>query len=439
MKVLIPEGVPLANKGEEAIIRGIQDMLFPGESVEFGILDFVSQPVKQGDFTVFPYSWLYPYSRPMRAAPLNLPPLSLRMRFTKRLHALALPFGFLGAASCLTQKYDSIRQPLIDFFNAADYVILGHDGAWCLESTPILLAAKRRGKTAGILGSGTATPRGFIPTLLARIMYRRAIEAADFTFFRERTTYQMMKSFSGESAKVILAPDPAFAMRPASREAAQSILHSISWYKDAKTRNHPVVMVTVCENSVVFNQSFPECADITSRRDKHSSLIASLIDSLIAKTSARIIFLPHSIDQGRGNDLAVANDIRERMASSSGNVFILDRDLDPRLLKALVREADFLLGERTHSLIGAVSVCTPFAALTNPSDRRTHDILGDMCGCQNMILNMRGTTPEALQEKLMEIFNKRADIRQCLEATSATLRQQLQTVTHKIHETHRAP
>jgi len=48
LHILVADYVPIANKGEEAIVRGIEDMLSDGEAV-----------TQQGNITVFPRDWIF--------------------------------------------------------------------------------------------------------------------------------------------------------------------------------------------------------------------------------------------------------------------------------------------------------------------------------------------------------------------------------------------
>jgi polysaccharide pyruvyl transferase WcaK-like protein len=429
-KILIAEGLPLANKGEEAILRGIQDMLYPDEDVQIGILDYVSEPVTRGWITIFPYEWLYPYARPLRSRPLNMPPLSFKQKLFKLCSILLMPAGYLGASAMLLRNYSGPMNALADFANAADLILVGHDGAFGLESCPVLLAAKKNGKRTGILGSGTSIPRGYWSAPIARWMYAKAIKASDFAFFRECTTYKFMLELSGGSSKVKIAPDPAFAMRPAPMNDVVDCLQREDWYRKAKSQNRYLVLATVCENSVVFMKSFPDVKDDATKRSLHALRLARIMDRLV-KEGATVVFLPHSTDKGRGNDMAVAADVIA-CANEKDHLVLWESALDARMLKGVIAAADFIVGERTHSLIGAVSVSTPFAALTNRHDQRTHDIIGTMCECPDLVLNIDSINEAELVDGVIKCFHKRVEIEQRLKVISARLRLELATVADSV-------
>ncbi len=89
-----------------------------------------------------------------------------------------------------------------------------------------------------------------------------------------------------------------------------------------------------------------------------------------------MLFLPHSVETD-GSDIVAAQHVIEQMKATAADCAILEQDCGPRLLKSIIGQCDFLVGERTHSLIGSVSVGTPFAAMTNRQDTRTHGIIGE--------------------------------------------------------------
>jgi hypothetical protein len=59
LHILIADYVPLANKGEEAIVRGIEDLLSDGRPVALGLFDNVPDVARRGNVTIFPRQWLF--------------------------------------------------------------------------------------------------------------------------------------------------------------------------------------------------------------------------------------------------------------------------------------------------------------------------------------------------------------------------------------------
>jgi polysaccharide pyruvyl transferase WcaK-like protein len=116
------------------------------------------------------------------------------------------------------------------------------------------------------------------------------------------------------------------------------------------------------------------------------------------------------------------------MKAGRDDLLILEQDCGARLLKSLIRECDFLVGERTHSLIGSVSVGTPFAAITNRCDTRTHGIIGAMCQCEDQIIDIDIVDDKNASSKVIDLFERRDVIR----ASLGTIRQELSSRIEEI-------
>ena len=145
-----------------------------------------------------------------------------------------------------------------------------------------------------------------------------------------------------------------------------------------------------------------------------------------------MLFLPHSVEE-TGSDIVAARHVAEQMKATPDDYAILEQDCGARLLKSIVRECDFLVGERTHSLIGSVSVGTPFAAMTNRQDTRTHGIIGRMCRCEPQIIDMDVDRREGRYAgRSCGLFERRDSIRESLERIRGELSAQIDAVVRVI-------
>ncbi|MHB0956080.1 MAG: polysaccharide pyruvyl transferase family protein [Pirellulaceae bacterium] len=411
--------VPLRNKGEQAIVFGIQDMLGDSGEVQVTMFGPEDSPREYGDLRVFPHKWVF-------ATRL----LDFSKHQPQRLATwVQIRAGFYGRLNRLLKSHQSRYRELTNAFHEADIILVGHDGFFCVESCAVLQLAKRAGKRCGILGAGFNIPRLL---WLVGPLYKMALENSDFCVFREKTAWRFMQSLSNDTEKARLEPDPAFAMRPAIEQEVNSVLDPMEWYREARAMNRPMVVVTVCEKSVVYNCSFLRENDPIQKRRLHAAFMASLLDRLVEKCKAQIVFLPHSIEQGVGNDIEVAKRVSSAMTSQSSHRIILEGDYSGRFLKGVIRMADFCIGERTHSLIGSLSVGTPFIGLTNSADRRTHDILGEMGHCEEQLLDMDDPNQAECIEKVLWAFDTRDRIRRHLQVVSSEFGCRLQRVAELV-------
>ena len=408
--------VPIANKGEEAIVRGVEDMLSDGRPVALGLFDNVPQVTQRENITLFPRDWLFRFEG--NSALSGRGRILLQARIALELR-LAVP----GRLRNLT----SAGTALADFFGRAQYVLVGHDGVFCVESCGIIHLAKKHGKRAGILGASTGIGSG---RLYKAWLYRRAMAESDFCLFREKHSCENMKQVCREPGKLRVGPDPAFALRPAPPEAAREVLESCGPCRQAREEERPVIAATVLEKGRVY-AGFRSDLQGQAKQLAHAKYLAAILDGLISKHGAFVLFLPHSVETD-GSDIVAAQHVIAQMKATAADCAILEQDCGPRLLKSIIGQCDFLVGERTHSLIAGVSVGTPFAALTNRQDTRTHGIIGEMCRCQDPIIDMDGASEERASQKIGALFQRRSAIRESLGPIRAELSRQIEETVRTI-------
>jgi len=413
LHILLADYVPIANKGEEAIVRGIKDMLSGGRPVVLGLFDNVSEVTQRDNITIFPREWLFRFE--------GNKSLSGRSRvFQQVIIATQLRLGIYRKLKNLTTTGDKRCRALQEFFERAEYVLVGHDGVFCVESCGIIHLAKRHGKRTGILGASTGIGAG---RSYKAGLYRRALDEADFCVFRERCSCESMRQVSRRPEKLIVGPDPAFAMQPLSAEQAREVLERYESYRRARSDGRPIVAVTVLEKGRVYAGFRPELQGQAKWR-AHAHYMATVLDTLIAQQNAFMLFLPHSVEDD-GSDIVAARHVAEQMKSGPSNYMILEEDCTARLLKGIIGECEFVIGERTHSLIGSVSVATPFVAMTNRRDTRTHGIIGEMCRCERQIVDMDAMNEQAAARRALELFESRASIRKALDQVRQDLSSRL--------------
>ncbi len=423
--ILVADYVPVANKGEEAIIRGIEDMLRDNRSVEIGLFDNVNEISRSGNITIFPREWIFR----REGGEVSTGILPRHRRILKDiLISLQMRLGCYSRLKNLISSSNQKYQPLQEFFNQAEYVLVGHDAVFCVESCGVVHLAKKSGKCTGILGSSVGIR--WYRRLYQDWIFRRTIDEADFCVFRDRSSYEHIKQIVRDPTKPILAPDPAFAMRASELSAAHKVLERYETYQRARESGKKIVGATVLEKGVVYKFFIPK-TDTVAKYQAHAEYVAGIFDSLIKERNVFVVFLPHSIEEDY-SDLIAARHVTEAMSSTADDYMILNEDLCARLLKSIISECDFLVGERAHSLIGSVSVGTPFLGLTNNRDSRIQDILGEMCQCKNQLVDMNALDSKSASRKALEIFDNRKAIKKSLQVTSRMLMEQLVEITRIV-------
>lgn len=420
LHILVADYVPIANKGEEAIIRGIEAMLSDGRPVALGLFGNVAEVTRKDNITIFPKDWVFRFEG-------NTGMSAWGRVLAQAAIALQLRLGVYSKLKNLTKAGDAKCRVLQDFFDRAEYVLVGHDGVFCVESCGIIHLAKKQGKRTGILGAsaGIGVGRAYKAAL-----YRSALEASDFCVFRERHSCESMRQVCRRPERLIVGPDPAFAMDPVSSDEATGILGQYERYCLARYASRPVVAVTVLEKGRVYAGFRPDLQG-QEKCQAHAKYVATILDALVAESHAFLVFLPHSVEED-SSDIVAARHVVEQMESGQNDTMILEEDCGPRLLKGIICVCDFVVGERTHSLIGSVSVGTPFVALTNRRDRRTHGIIGEMCRCERQIVDMDVRDERAAARRALELLESRDSVRETLRQVNRDLSGRLREISRLI-------
>jgi polysaccharide pyruvyl transferase WcaK-like protein len=81
-------------------------------------------------------------------------------------------------------------------------------------------------------------------------------------------------------------------------------------------------------------------------------------------------------------------DIYQALPRGKERISTIQNEHTAAELKALINTFTFVLGERTHALIGAVTTATPCVAFTVKEDRRMHYIMENMFHRKTYNLNI---------------------------------------------------
>lgn len=438
-QIFIPESIPLENKGEEAILRGIQDLLFPEGNVHFHILAINCKlPYTTGNLTIYPRKWFYSslVFRELRwsfnlldminAAGVLAEAFQNRVPFlVKRPHfQLKVNDRLIKKGRFLFRK-NSIRESALHDLTNIDFVIAGHDQAFYLRETHLLKSLLKFGLKYGILGCGMNS--NFANRSVVDV-YRSVFQHAKFLYFRDKVTYSgIVRHF--KDLDPVLAPDPAFAMRPCIKEEVDRI---IDVEKLGLLFKRPVVAITVVENAIIM-KSFDKEKYWSQKLIAHRKLIAGLVAYIIDEWKANVLFLPHCIGPTINlDDRRVAVDILAHLKGKTDKVRILKTEYSARQLKGLIQRADLLIGERIHSIIGAVSVATPFICLGSSRDPRATGIVAECCGGGDLIYDLKQPDLSELCLFAAEVWKRRDKVHEHLKNISERLNAELEQAASTI-------
>lgn len=397
-RIFIADFLPLANKGEEEIIRGIETLYKSKvrESVEFRVFGNVAKPTRVDNVVVYPRSICYPLDQHSSGRKRVLRDIWMAFK------------GLLGVYPYKTNIVNN--SDLLCDLHDCDKVLIGHDGFFNLRCSLLGLFLAKNGIKYAILGAGFNRPNKKVAWIINKV-YKKCFDMADYVVLREQTAYKYVKEISSNS-NISLLPDPAFFC-PSDQYRKEWIDQMVSKY--GLNEDGIKIGITICENSISFSTAF---ANSRQKKKEHRDFIAETLRSIYSKTKCRFFFLPHCIEDGAGNDLVIARDIVSKLGKDV-TCEIIEEDMPVLDIKNIISRMDMMIGERTHSIINSISTSTPFLSLTCSADFRTHDIVGKGCGLEDYIYDMDNPDRTFVENRIMYIIKNLTKEKKLLNSVCA--------------------
>jgi polysaccharide pyruvyl transferase WcaK-like protein len=227
-----------------------------------------------------------------------------------------------------------------------------------------------------------------------------------FTCMRHITTRDPFAKATAQALTrkpVTVIPDPALLLMPEPAEKAKRWLEEQGVPVDGR----PLVGVAVRRWFPPKRRLVPSrIASRFRRSDKtvvHQSsllctLLAKVLDQLVRKNNAYILFLPTYNVFHEGDD-RLCREIQRRMTLEPGKILCID---DPSLYKGVCTQLAVLLGGRMHPTIFAAAVGTPVVGLAyNPKFRGMFSMLG----LDQYIMDVQEFVSQGLTDQLVELVN----------------------------------
>jgi len=368
IKILLPEEVPASNHGEEAILRGLFNTIenyFDDFEFEIFSIDFEDDASKYGNFVkVIESSFSYQQNR---------------IRYI--LNYIALLYWGILHSIFGERIIEYLRSLEKKAFLKANIILLGHDNYITGPNFSVqhilktFIAKVTKKKLILCVGSFGPFKSGLMENL-AKIF----LQFMDLIILREPKSYEYCLSLMpGLKKKMFLGADAAWLLRPIEQNQIDIIFRKEGIRKDA-----PLVGITLANKSVV-RDNFGVFSAVSE--SFHDELIARIVDYIVDNWMANVILLPHSTQMG--NDDRFVNNNVYKLVKNKKQVFNIQTEYSAAELKGIMGELILLIAERTHSMIGALGMCTPVIGLSFPNDFRTYSILGDSLGLKDFLYDVR--------------------------------------------------
>jgi colanic acid/amylovoran biosynthesis protein len=205
----------------------------------------------------------------------------------------------------------------------------------------------------------------------------------------------------------------AFLLEADSSGAAERIENEYNY----RPRTRPTLGVTVSQQYRDFVQDSPA----HGARGDIFDTIAGAIDRFIRTHDAQVVLFAHVTGPpDRLDDRLAARQLRER-CQRADRVIVVDRELDPKLIKSLISRCDVFCGARMHSNIAATSSLVPTVALAYSVKSR--GIMGRM-GMDDWVIEINEASEEELLARLDRLIASADQVRQALGRNIPRLREE---------------
>lgn len=409
--LLCPEYLPLENKGEEAIIRGVADFLeaqrpdikiiyhivdlnctehhvvdgihvHPGKlffsdwrSREFG-LDYTLESIESSFFSLLRngLNRFYP-------------------RWILKPHKEAVDLvAYLSGKKVVPLKF----KKSIEILKKIDFIMAGHNGGLDEYVCHILTQLKSIGFEYGIFGS-CLKPK--IRDKYRLNIFEDAFKYSKFNIIRNPIGYRWAE-LNFKDISFDLKPDPAYAMIPRMELEKEKKIKNKYPQLDSK-----YIVITVAEPAGIARFSFDDAVGTYQKVAMHRRFLKDLISQIASRyPNLPLIFLPHTVGPThRMDDRIIAKDIIEHI--NLDNVFLLDEDLSAAELKWVISNSELIIAERVHSAIGALSTSTPFILLGSKHDNRIRGMMEEFLGAANYIFYLNKPNIYEIADKFDYIYN----------------------------------
>ena len=223
----------------------------------------------------------------------------------------------------------------------------------------------------------------------------------DLITVRDQISYNNLAEMGIQRNRIKLTADVAFLLQPGSLQRGIEILEA----EQIRKGSLPLIGVTLTHQ--ITAKAKPETN--LSCYETGIKMTARALDISAEKLNATILFIPHCIEPGPGDDRLVAKDVMEKMVYQSCASLILN-EYSVEDLKALIGQCDLFLGERTHSVINAVTMGIPSVNLSFSNDQRATSLLYEILENGKQVIYIDRITSEEIALCLERTWEKKDQI-----------------------------
>lgn len=258
----------------------------------------------------------------------------------------------------------------------------------------------------------------------SRQSIRRIAERATMIYARDKTSFECLRSVPEIPAhKLELAPDIVLRFEPREDRNTLEPLERAGLLPKNCQR------VGICPNIKIYNATEKEG---TGPANPYVRWLAELCNRFLNETDAELVLFAHEMSPSwwRRDDRHVCRLVRDSVGPDE-RVKCFAEQSSADTLKLLVKQLDFLVGSRFHSIIAAFSLHVPAVAIG--WSHKYHEVLND-AGVGELAFSYEAMRNEATLTRILEAWANREQVRRRLQQSVPVMKQKVDRVFDRVAE-----
>ena len=223
---------------------------------------------------------------------------------------------------------------------------------------------------------------------------------------REEISRKHLKELSINKPPIYVTADSAFLLKPAPHQIIKEIMSK----EGIDETNKPLIGMSV--SKIIARYGFLDLKDKEEKYNKYINLMSKVVDYLIEKLNATVIFVPHVIGPRGNDDRTVADDIID-LIKNKHKCISIKKEYTTEELKGIIGQCDLFIGARMHATIAATSMPVPTIGIAY--SHKMHGIIGEMLGQEKYVLDIKDLDYESLISTISDAWGNREEIKKYLE------------------------
>lgn len=252
-------------------------------------------------------------------------------------------------------------------------------------------------------------------TKLTKSLSKFCLNRVDLLIVRDEITKNYLQEI-GITNKIHFTADSAFLLEAPPYEKIQEILLK----ENIDINDRPIIGISASQHIY----------DLELKKSKLNSenpyilLMVKIVDYLVEKLNAQIVFVPHVTNDDRPvDDRFVAKKIYE-IAKNKNKIRLINNEYYPEELKGVIGQCDLFIGARMHANIAATSMCVPTLAIAY--SHKSYGIMR-MLEIEKYVLDFRTMTFDEMTARIDDLWVNREKIKVELASNVKVLKE------HALH------